>query len=152
MYPKFDFFVGLFVMVFASVGHYMAGKLQTAPKGLGPGDYPMVILRVLFILGAILTGYAFYMHKKKSRPEGKKFEKGEFKQVFILFACVALYIKLVAYFGFIFLTPFFMFAMMYIFSLREWIRMTVISVVGTALIYIVFNNYLYVLLPRFNLF
>jgi hypothetical protein len=152
MYPKIDLLVGLFIMVFSAVGQYMAGKLQTAPKGLGPGDYPMVILRVLFILGAIQTGYAFYTQKKKSGREGKKFEKGEFKQIFILFVCVALYIKLVAYFGFILLTPFFMFAMMYIFSLREWIRMAVISIVGTALIYIVFNNYLYVLLPRFNLF
>jgi cell division protein FtsW (lipid II flippase) len=130
----------------------MAGKLPEAKKGLGPGDYPRVILGILFILGVILAGYAFYIYKKKTRQNENKFEKGEFKQVFLLVACVAFYIKIQAYLGFIILTPFFMFAMMYIFGLRKWIKMAAISIVSTAVIYIIFNNFLYVLLPRFNLF
>ncbi len=45
-----------------------------------------------------------------------------------------------------------MFAMMYIFGLRKWLKMVIISVSSMAVIYIVFNNLMYVLLPRFNLF
>ena len=87
-------------------------------------------------------------------PENKvsHYEKGELRQIFLLVLCVALYIKLVAYFGFILLTSPFIFLMMLIFGLREWIKMIIISVVSTAVIYVLFNNFLLVLLPRFNLF
>lgn len=152
MHPKIDFFVGLFLIAFAAVGYYMAGLLPTAPKGLGPGDYPKVILGILFILGIILTGYAFYQMKKMTGKAKSSYEKGEIKLVILLVACVALYIKLQAYLGFIVSTPIFMFIMMYLFSMREWLKMALISIVTTAVVYILFNNFLYVLLPRFNLF
>ena len=152
MYPKIDFIIGLAIMVFAAVGRYMAGLLPPAKKGLGPGDYPKVILTIIFFLGMILAGNAFYQYRKKLGSKKKNFEKGEFKQVLLLAGTTALYIKIQFYFGYLFLTPVFMFVMMYLFGLRKWIKMAAISVVTGAATYIIFNNYLYVLLPRFNLF
>jgi hypothetical protein len=152
MYPKIDFFIGLFLMAFSSAGYYIANKLPAAKKGLGPGDYPKVILGLLFILGLILAGYAFYQFKKTTPTGKKKFEKGEVRQVFLLAACVALYIKLLFYFGFLLLTPVIMFVMMYLFGLRKWIKMVVISIATSVITFVIFNNFLYVLLPRFNLF
>lgn len=153
MYARVDLFVGIFLVVFAAVAHYMAGMLPEAKRGIGPGDYPQVILKVLLVLGLIQIGYAYYHHRKKTpEEEVRKFEKKELFNVFILALCVVAYVRLVTLVGFILLTPFFLFAMMYIFGQRQWIKMTIVSVVSTAVIYLLFNNLLLVLLPRFRLF
>lgn len=152
MYPKTDFFIGLFLIALSAVGHIIAEQLPEVARGLGPGDYPQAVLRILFVLGLLLAGQAYYQLKKKPENVVSHYEKGELRQIFLLVLCVALYIKLVAYFGFILLTSPFIFLMMLIFGLREWIRMVIISVVSTAVIYVLFNNFLLVLLPRFNLF
>lgn len=153
MYPKVDFFVGLGLVVFSTVGHFMAGRLRDAEKGLGAGDWPKMILTVLFVLGVMLAGYAVYQYRKQQQSAGPgTYEKGELKNVLLLTLCVAIYIRLVATLGFILLTPFFLFALMRIFGLRQWLKMGLISVVSTAIIYVIFRHYLLVLLPRFILF
>lgn len=152
MYPRVDFFVGIFLVIFSAAAHYMAGKLPEAQRGIGPGDYPQVILKALFVLGLIEIGYAYYLYRKKSAAGVRKFEKRELLNVLILALTVVAYTRLVTYVGFILLTPFFLFAMMFIFGQRQWIKMTVVSVVSTAVIYLLFNNLLLVLLPRFRLF
>ncbi len=152
MHPKIDFISGIVLMVFSVAAHRMADRLPPVPKGLGPGDYPKVIVTILFILGLILSGNAYYTARKKSWEGKKSYAKEEFKQVFLLVLCIAVYIKLVGYMGYLYLTPFFVFAMMYLYGLRTWVKMGVISLVTGVFTYVLFNNYLYVLLPRFNLF
>jgi putative tricarboxylic transport membrane protein len=168
MYPKIDFFVGLFLIAISIIAHSIADKMPEAPQGLGAGDYPKLVLKVLIILGLIQVLYSGYLYWKKMKKMKKmkesegdvpaeavgkgKFDKGELKHVLILFVCVALYIRLVALFGFILLTPFFLFALMLIFGLRKWLKMGIISIVSTAILYVVFNNWLLVLLPRFNIY
>ena len=165
MYPKIDLFVGLFIIVFSTAAHFIADKMPDAQRGLGAGDYPKIILKVLIVLGSIQAIYSGYMYWKNLRQAkesqgavpaevtGKgKFDKGELKQVFILILCVALYIRLIALFGFILLTPFFLFALMFIFGLRKWLKMGIISILSTAILYVVFNDWFLVLLPRFNIY
>ena len=152
MYPKVDFIIGLLLVALSTVGYIIAEKLPEVEKGLGPGEYPQFVLTILFLLGLILSAYAYFQLKKNRTSPESNYEKGELKQIGLLVICVALYIRLVAYFGFILLTPFFIFLMMLIFGLRRYIKMIVISVIATAVIYVLFNNFLLVLLPRFNLF
>jgi putative tricarboxylic transport membrane protein len=156
MYPKVDFFIGFFMVVFSTVMYIVAGKFPAAKLGLGAGDWPKLILSVLFVLGMMLAGYSYYCYRKQLRQGGGtshgKYEKKELLHVLILCLCVAAYIRLVGLFGFILLTPFFLFALMFIFGLRKWIKMIIISVASTALVYFIFNDLLLVLLPRFTLF
>ena len=152
MHSKIDFLVGLFLMALSTAGYILAGKFPPAPKGLGPGDYPRVILVLLFLLGSILAGSAFYNLKNRTISDKTDYEKGELKQVFLLVAVVAAYIKLLSVFGYLLLTPFAVFGMMYLFGLRKWMTMAVISIVTSVFTFVLFNDYLYVLLPRFNLF
>lgn len=152
MYPKIDFFIGLFLVVFSAAGYLIAGTLPTAPKGLGPGDYPRVILGLLVILGGILAANALFQMKNTTGKAARHYEKGEVKHVVLLAACVAFYIKILPYFGFLLLTPVFLFAMMYLFGFRKWVEMAAIGVVTTVATFLLFNNFLYVLLPHFNLF
>jgi hypothetical protein len=152
MYPKIDFFIGLFVLIFSAAGYMMAGNYPSVQKGLGPGDYPRVILGMLFLLGGIQAVYAFYKFRTIKQTDKKNYEKGEIKHVVLLITCVVVYIKALAYFGFPLLTPVFVFLLMYIFGLRKWIKMLVISFATTVLTFVIFEKFLYVLLPHFNLF
>lgn len=152
MSAKVDFFVGLSLMVLMVAAHFVAARLPRVPRGLGPGDYPRVVINALLTLGALLAVSAFYRLKKQSQPDVKKFVQNELKQVFMLLACVVLYLVLVRTFGYLVLTPFFMVAMMYLFGLRKWVQMVAVGVIATVVTYVIFNNLLYVLLPRFNLF
>jgi hypothetical protein len=156
MYPKVDFFVGFFMVVFSTLMYIVAGKFPSVQKGLGAGDWPQLILTVLFVLGIILSGSSYYSYRKQARQGGEarqgSYEKKELLHVLVLFLCVAAYIRLVGLFGFILLTPFFLFALMFIFGMRKWIKMVIISVVSTAATYLIFDTLLLVLLPRFNLF
>ncbi len=152
MYPKVDLSIGLALIVFSAVGYSIADRMREVELGIGPGDFPKVILAVLLVLGVILTGHSYYHLRKETNADVKKFEKSELKHVVLLVLCVAAYIRMVVIFGFLLLTPFFLFALMRIFGLRKWIKMGVISVVATAIIYVVFNEWLLALLPRFTLF
>jgi putative tricarboxylic transport membrane protein len=153
MYAKVDFAIGIFLIIFSAAAHYLAGKMPAAKQGLGPGDYPKVILKVLFILGLSLAVSSFVrIRKAAGKNNVKNFDKNELKNVLILFLCVAVYIWLVNFLGFIILTPFFLFALMYILGLKKWFRMIAISVLTTAVVYLIFNRLLLVLLPRFSLF
>ncbi len=152
MSARVDFFVGLFLIVLMVAAHLVAAPLPRVPRGLGPGDYPRVVISVLLILGALLAASGFYhLLKKQAQPDARKFIGGEVKQVFVLVACIVLYLVLVRTFGYLLLTPFFMVAMMYLFGLRKWIKMLTIGVITSVVTYVIFNNFLYVLLPRFNL-
>jgi putative tricarboxylic transport membrane protein len=152
MHSKVDFITGLCLIAFSIVGVVAAGNFPPAPKGLAPGDFPRAIFVLLFILGGILAGNAFYTIKKKAFPDKKSYEKGELKQVFVLVSVIAAYIQLLSVFGYLLLTPVVVFVMMYLYGLRKWVRMAVISIVTSVSTFVLFNNYMYVLLPRFNLF
>jgi hypothetical protein len=152
MHTKVDFVTGLCLMAFSMAGYLAAGQFPPAQRGLAPADFPRAILGLLFILGGILSGNAFHAIRKQAAPDRKSYEQGELKQVFILAAVIGAYIQLLAVFGYLLLTPVVVFVMMYLYGLRKWVRMAVISIATSVCTFVLFNNYLYVLLPRFNLF
>jgi sterol desaturase/sphingolipid hydroxylase (fatty acid hydroxylase superfamily) len=139
-------------MVLSAGGYLAAGTFPPAPKGLAPADFPRALFVMLFILGGILAGNAFHALKTQASPDKRSYEKGELKQVFILVAVIAGYIQLQSAFGYLLLTPVAVFVMMYLYGLRKWVQMAAISIATSILTYVLFNDYLYVLLPRFNLF
>ena len=107
---------------------------------------------LVMVLGALLAGTASYRLIRKEKQGAGKFAQGEMVQVLLLLACIVAYLALIRIFGYLVLTPIFMFAMMYLFGMRQWIKMVLISVVTAVATYFLFNNLLLVLLPRFNLF
>ena len=151
MTAKVDFFVGVFLIILFAGVYYMTGKMPQKDLGLGPGDYPRVIVSLLGLFGVLLSVQSVLKIRKKEDKE-KMFEKGEILQVFYLIVCVAVYLTILPFLGFIFLTPAFMFIMMLIFGLRKWIKMIIISLVTTIIIYVLFDRFFLVLLPEFSLF
>lgn len=151
MTAKVDFFIGIVLIILFAGIFYMTGKMPQKELGLGPGDYPRVIAYLIGFFGLLLSSQSVL--KNRSNPDKEiMFEKGEILQVSFLVVCVAVYLTIMPYFGFVILTPVFMFVMMYIFGLKKWIKMVIISLVSTAIIYVLFDRFFMVLLPEFSLF
>ena len=53
MYPRVDLIIGLFLVVLSTAAHFVADRLPPAKLGLGAGDFPKVILKVLFVAGRV---------------------------------------------------------------------------------------------------
>jgi sterol desaturase/sphingolipid hydroxylase (fatty acid hydroxylase superfamily) len=152
MHSKVDFATGLCLMALSVGGYLVATQFPPAPKGLAPGDFPKALFALLFLLGGILAANAFYAMKKRMAPDKTSYEVGELKRIFVLAAVIGAYIQLLSVFGYLLLTPIVVFVMMYLYGLRKWAQMAAISIATSITTYVLFNNYLYVLLPRFNLF
>ena len=123
--------------------------MAKVPLGIGPGDYPRVIAAGLFILGGIQAIQGW----RKGSPSLKVlYPSGMLKRVFGLVLMTFIYVKLLGYLGFLYLTPFFMFAAMYYFGMQKTVTSSIISVTMTVAIYAVFKIVFHVPLPRFTLF
>lgn len=153
---KVDFGTGIAIMAVSVAVFIMAGEMPTVPKGIGPGGYPMVISVALFFLGLALSIQNFPRKPKPGAPvkkdSGKPITWQMLKRPLLIGIVVFVYIRGMFYLGFLLLTPFFLFFTIWFFGYRRWLRSAVISILTTAIIYVVFYHGFQVLLPRFALF
>lgn len=144
-----DFWSGLAFMCLAVVVFILTMNMIQVPRGISPADYPRVIAVGLFILGGIQA----YQGWKKGSPALKDlYPPGALIRVFGLVLITFIYVKLLGHIGFLYLTPFFLYAVMYYFGVRKPVSMVIISVAVTVIIYVVFKIAFHVPLPRFTLF
>jgi hypothetical protein len=144
-----DFRMGIGFMVLSAFVFIAANGMMHVEKGIGPGDYPKVIAVGLFILGAILSADSFLRGIPKEKT------KLDWKQVWrvVFFVAVTLvYVQLLRWFGFIVLTPFYLFFAIYYFGYRKWRNMIFVSIGVTLSIHLIFRVIFLVMLPTFRLF
>lgn len=118
------------------------------PLGLSPGDFPRVISFLLIILGIIQIIQSFVL---KEEPK-KLYSWKNLKNVLILVIIGLIYVYLLHYFGFLYLTPFLIFITLYLFNYRKITPAILISILVTILIHFIFYNIFKVPLPQFSLF
>lgn len=144
-----DFWTGIGFMCLAVLVFILTIGMIEVPRGISPADYPRVIAVGLFILGAIQAVQGW----KKGSPALKDlYPPGAFMRVLGLVLITFVYVKLMGYLGFLYLTPFFLYAAMYYFGVRKPVSMVIISIAVTVCIYVVFKVAFHVPLPRFTLF
>jgi len=118
--------------------------------GLGPGAYPRVVSIVLFMLAAAL---AFGSWKSRAEEARRlKIAPGGFRRILVLTVVTLAYIQLLKVLGFVYLTPFFLMVVLYIFGYRKPLASVAIGVGTTPALYVVFELTFKVLLPEFTLF
>jgi hypothetical protein len=144
-----DFFGGVGVMVFAASVYLITLDMPRAPIGIGPGDYPRFIVTGLFVLGGILAA--------RSYVAGLKPMKGLYPPKALLYVAALtvityIYIRLMPYLGFLYLTPIYLMAAFFLFGVKERFRALFISITCAGAIYGVFTSAFQVLLPKFSLF
>ncbi|MDX9828264.1 MAG: tripartite tricarboxylate transporter TctB family protein [Spirochaetia bacterium] len=153
---KVDLGTGIGIMALSVAVFFIAGKMPDARIGIGPGEYPMVVAGVLFVLGLALSLQNMPWKSKAGYPAkdsgGKPISLQMIKRPFFMAIVVFAYIRGMFYLGFLLLTPLFLFFAIWFFGYRRYLKGVAISLVTTAIIYVVFYYGFQVLLPRFILF
>ena len=130
-----DCISGAVLILFALWGWYETStwKVSAASGSLSPRVYPRAVFTCILICGAIILGrtlFKMFLSKKDSAAELDRMIDMHFLTLIYIFALRA--------FGFLFTTPVFLFLAMLLFGERKWLRMVIISIVGTAVLYLFF--------------
>ena len=114
---------------------------------IGPGFYPRIVLGITAVLSAWLV-VADWLATKSPAPR-KPLNYG---LVAVMFAVFGLYAGALAYLGFRIATLLYVAATNALLEpprgARGWARVALVAAITTAVVYVVFERYLLVLLPR----
>ncbi len=138
--------IGLGIILFAIFILINALGMPNSSLGLGPGDFPEIIS-----VGLIICGIILLIQGIREKPR-KIYSKEALISIFILIASGLLYVYLVKYIGFLYLTPFLMLLTMYLFGYRKIHYAILISIIFTLMVYYIFYGIFKVPLPSFSLF
>lgn len=144
-----DLLTGAAILGMGIMSVVMSAALPSASMGLGSGGFPTVIGWCMIVLGAmqiVLTARKGFSGIKV---------KVNFSSLWPSLAVAALcliYYLLLRKVGFVLLTPLLLFGVMRIFHYKKVIPAIIISVVTTAVIYLMFNKLFMIFLPECRLF
>lgn len=138
-----DCISGAVLILFALWGWYETStwKVSAASGGLSPRVYPRAVFTCILICGAIILGrtlFKMFLSKKDSAAELDRMIDMHLVNVAAVTVLTLVYIFALRAFGFLFTTPVFLFLAMLLFGERKWLRMVIISITGTAVLYLFF--------------
>lgn len=116
-------------------------KEPAASSGISPKVYPRAVFTFILICGAIIlirTLIKMIRAKDHPDPESEQVVYVGIVKVAAVVVLMVLYIFALQAIGFLFSTPVFLFLSMLLFGERRWIRMVIISLVGSLLLYLFF--------------
>lgn len=151
MTPKADFYSGIGIAIFAAVFYALAGAYPEATQGLGPGGFPQIITATMFVLGIALSVNS-YISMRKGKKDDFHLNGKELLHIGILAAAFFVYLSGLKYLGYVVATPLFLFIFLYLYGDRKWKRMILVSVISTAVTFVLFKYLFQIYLPEFYFF
>jgi len=148
--PGRDAWAGLAVLAASLVLFWLTLALKENPLvPIGPGFYPRIVLGLTVVLAAILV-VADALAQRPVRPP--RAEPLRYGMVALMFAAFGLYCGALPYFGFRIATFAYVAGTNALLDAprraRDWLRVGLVGLIATAVIYYAFERYLSVLLPR----
>ncbi len=144
-----DLMIGVLMMALAVAVLLLSGSLAQAKVGLGPAGYPRAVAIIMLVLGLVMVVSTLIkgMPKLVWKPD---------RQMFLRVAGTVvvsfIYLWLLNQIGFLFLTPFYLFALMWIFGYQNLKVAALASIGSSVVIYLLFTKAFMVFLPEFALF
>lgn len=143
-----DGYTGLAVLAASLLLFWGTLGLERHPMvPVGPGFYPRIVLGITAFFALLLVASAL---RRKAAESGT--QTFNYRLVVVAFGVFAAYVVSLPWLGFRLATLVFLFAMQAALDRpktpRRWTLLVVIALVATAVIYLVFDQYLHVLLPR----
>ena len=144
-----DLMIGVLMMALAVAVLLLSGSLAQAKVGLGPAGYPRAVAIIMLVLGLVMVVSTLIkgMPKLVWKPDRQMFLRVA-GTVVISFV----YLWLLNQIGFLFLTPFYLFALMWIFGYQNLKVAALASIGSSVVIYLLFTKAFMVFLPEFALF
>lgn len=146
---RVDFWTGV-ALVALSVGVWiLTAKLPVPKRGIGPGQYPRVISVMMFFLGLVLAA----TNLRGGYPQaGEAIKWIHLLRALVLAVGSFIYVRLLKVFGFPLLTPFYLYGMIRLFGYKKWKVTVLVSLLSTAVIFLLFNVVFMVFLPKGSIF
>jgi len=122
--------------------------LQDSPLvPIGPGFYPRIVLGVTAVLAAGLVAADWVAKKRPTHQQSLRYG-----MVGVMFAVFGLYVGALPFLGFRLSTALYLAAANAVLApprgARGWLRVALVALITTVIVYVVFERYLTVLLPR----
>jgi putative tricarboxylic transport membrane protein len=148
--PGRDVWAGLAVLAASLVLFGLTYELKDNPLvPIGPGFYPRIVLGITALLAAALVAAGLLGRRRRAPAAGDGIRYG---LVIATFAVFGVYVGALPYLGFRLATVAYIAATNAVLDpprgARGWLRVAVLALVATAAIYVAFERYLTVLLPR----
>ena len=132
------------------------GLPQSSFVPMGPEFYPRIVLVIMAVLSVMLLASDLWRQRSQSAETGAGAEpapeRRNYRLVGMTFAVFAGYVVLLPLVGYRVATFLFMVALQSVIDpprgARRWIMVMVSALASAAVTYVVFDNYLSVLLPR----
>ena len=123
---------------------------RNLPNTLGSSFVPWVLVICLYVLSILLLLQSIF--KGSSETCDYAISKKEGISILFLGVIVIVYIKAMAFFGFLLVTPFFLVALMLTIGARKWKEVILTSTLVTFGIYLFFQKVFQIILPAGDLF
>ena len=151
---KKEIFLSIVFMVISMTIYILTYQFPQQTVALSPKVFPRFVSICLFILSVTLLIQGIAGVKKDS--EQKKVEL-TLNKIFIIRLLLMIilaffYTRILPLAGYLVATPPFLAGAMLLFNEKRWFRVMAVSIITTALLYILFRIVFKVFLPRFSLF
>ncbi len=147
-----DGFTGLAVLAASLVLLWGTLGLERHPMvPVGPAFYPQIVLGITALMALALVVADVVLHRR-GREAAPRAERPRYGLVVLAFAVFGAYVVALPFVGFRIATFAFVAAMQAALDppkdARRWLRVGVVALVTAGAVYVVFERYLHVLLPR----
>ena len=151
---KKEILLSIFFMIISMTVYVLTYQFPKQTVALSPKVFPQFVSACLFILSLVLLIQGITGVKKESEQKKVKLV---LNNIFILKMLTMIilaffYIRILPLTGYIIATPLFLASSMLLFNEKRWFMIVIVSIVATALLYILFRIVFKIPLPRFNLF
>jgi putative tricarboxylic transport membrane protein len=149
-----DAITGLVVLATSLFLFWATLGLQRHPLvPVGPEFYPQLVLGVTALLALLLVVSDVIAHRRAQVTSAVSSVRANYRLVVIAFAIFAIYVIALPYLGFRVATFAFLVAMPLALepargSRKRWVVVFAVALIATVVIYLAFESYLQVLLPR----
>jgi len=151
---KKEILLSIFFMIISMTVYVLTYQFPKQTVALSPKVFPQFVSVCLFILSLVLLIQGVTGVKKESEQKKVKLALNNIflLKMLTMIILAFFYIRVLPLTGYKIATPLFLAGSMLLFNEKRWFMIVIVSIVATALLYILFRIVFKIPLPRFNLF
>jgi len=146
--------LSIFFMIISMTVYVLTYQFPKQTVALSPKVFPQFVSVCLFILSLVLLIQGVTGVKKESEQKKVKLALNNIflLKMLTMIILAFFYIRVLPLTGYKIATPLFLAGSMLLFNEKRWFMIVIVSIVATALLYILFRIVFKIPLPRFNFF
>jgi len=151
---KKEILLSIFFMIISMTVYILTYQFPKQTVALSPKVFPQFVSACLFILSLVLLIQGITGVKNESEQKKVKLALNNIflLKMLTMIILAFFYLRVLPLTGYKIATPLFLASSMLLFNEKRWFMIVIVSIVATALLYILFRIVFKIPLPRFNLF